>query len=129
MCLRTGRTPPASNPRGDKPGLGPIGAIADYRVGVANGHIEHLQAIDGYAEPVEIVGDQAGDGARRRGRFGAEGGDARRRGIASPMRRTQPCDAAALLVDEDRRIGSSDAVAQICDEATQLFGFDAVALK
>jgi hypothetical protein len=45
------------------------------------------------------------------------------------MRRAQPGDAAALLIDEDRGIQPADAGAQLGDEATYLRGIDAIALE
>ena len=45
------------------------------------------------------------------------------------MRRPQPCDAAALLVDQDRRIGTADALAQRGDQLADLIGRAAVAPK
>ncbi len=94
----------------DAVGLGAIGAVADHRIGAGAGQVEHRQAVDGDAEPSQIVGDQAGAEPGRLGgvRIGQRG-DPRRRRIAAPMRRPQPRHPAAFLVDQHRRRGPPDA--------------------
>ena len=131
MCFITGRTPPATSPstvagRGASTSAGSPPKerlpIASRRPG--DDDVENRQAVDGDAEIGEIGGDQprlqpSGAGALLRVGLG----DARR---ARPpadrpaIRRLQALDAAALLVDQHRRIGTADAVAEIGDQVADL---------
>src|SRR5215469_3073019 len=94
---------------GDALGIAAIGTVADDGVGTRNPQIETGQAIDGNAERGEIGGDETRRDAGPFGCAGAERGDALARGIAAPMRRLQPGDAPALLIDEDRRVAPNAA--------------------
>src|SRR5271170_4476 len=52
--------------------VGPVGAVADHRIGSGCGQVEYRKASDGDAEPSKVVGDQAGaePGRMLRGRVG-----------------------------------------------------------
>src|SRR5260221_171310 len=49
--------------------------------------------------------------------------------MGAPMRRAQRGDAAAILVDEHRRVGPADAGAQRVDQPSHLRGIEAIALE
>ncbi len=49
--------------------------------------------------------------------------------MASPVRRPEPGDPAALLVDQHRRIGAADTVAQRSDQVAKLRRLAAVAAE
>jgi len=105
-----------------------IGAVADHGIGARLGHVEHGQAIDGYAERRKIIGDQASHQMHGFARaLAAQRGQGRRRGIGAPMRRLQPCHAAALLIDQDGRVRPVHGRAQLAHERAHLIGALAVA--
>ena len=120
MCLMTGSTPPASRPSqtarpscATRPGSVAVGAVADHRVRPGNRQVEHRQAIDGDAEPVEVVGDQPrAEPGRHLGAAGPATSRWRGRRDRGAIRRPEPGHPAALLVDQHRRIAAPDAGAQ-----------------
>ena len=98
--------------------LDAIGAVADHRIGPGNRQVEHRKAIDGDAELGEIVGDQPGaePGRLLRG-WVRQRSDAGGRRIKPPFGRPQPRNPSALLVDQNRRVGTPDAAAQLSTSA------------
>ena len=137
MCFSIGSTPPSISPSQtararccDPVGIAAISAVADHQVGAGNRQIEHRHAVDGDAEPREIVGDQPSAEPRRLP--GLQIGQCRnlRRGwIGAPMGRPQSRHPAAFLIDQHRRIGASDAVAQCVNQPAHLVGRAAIAAK
>ena len=83
------------------------GAVADDRVGAIHGHVEHRQAIDIDADLVKVMGDQPriqiGGLARGFGVARIELAETRGGRTRLPVRRLQPRDTAAFLIDQDRR--------------------------
>ena len=136
--LDHGKHAPGEEPLGERPphGRRPLRALrkrprAYDRMGLRLGHVEDRRAIDGDPDLAQIAGDQAGDQAggvlrlgRLRPRFDGAGGR-----IARPMRRSQPLDPPALLVDQHRRIGPPDAFAERTDERAQLIAIADIALE
>ncbi len=102
-------------------GLSPVGAVPDYQVGAGNRQVEHRKAVDGDAKSAEIVGDKAGAKTRclLRG-WVRQRGDAGGRWIKAPIRRPQPRDPPAFLVDQHRSIVATDAAAQRLDQLPDL---------
>ncbi len=110
--------------------IAPISPVADHRIRASHRNIEHRQAINGDAEPRQIVGDQpSAEAGRRRRRGVRQRGQTRGRWVAAPVRRTQPRDAAAFLVDQNRRVVTADAAAQRADQIAHLPGRAAVAAE
>jgi hypothetical protein len=111
-------------PRGESP-------AADGRVRSSLGDIEHRGAIDGDSDLGQIESDKASD--KMRSRFGS--GRLQPRlyrsccGVSPPVRRRQALNPAALLIDQNRRIGSTDAFAKRPRQRAYLFATCDVALK
>ena len=106
--------------RGDRLGILAVGARADHVAGALDRHVEHRQAIDVDAEAQEVEGVQPRHqpgGAQAGLAVGAvERAERGARRVVRRDRRTQALHPAAFLVDEDRRVGTPDAVAQAGDE-------------
>ena len=113
--------------RGDLVGRVAIGAVADHRIGARDRHVGERQAIDVDADAVEIAGDQprAQAGGRKPACAIAfvERAVGRAGRIGRPVRRAEPLHPAALLVDQDRRIGRHRR-AEIVHQAANLLGID-----
>ena len=86
--------------------------------------IEHRRRVDIDPDFGEHEGQRHGVGARGLDRADrglvVERGKARGGGKFGPVRRAQPGDAAALLVDQDREISSAREVAQVVGEGAKL---------
>jgi len=108
----------------------PVGPVAYYRIRQGRRDIHDRQAINGNAEPRQVVGDQPSTeaGRRRRRRVGQRG-QTRSRWVAAPVRRAQARHAAAFLVNQNRRIVTADAAAQRADQIAHLIGRAAVAAE
>ena len=110
-----------------------VGAIPDHRVGAGDRDVRHRQAIHIDAEREQITGDQARPEPRgfeaRRPVVVVEPSVVGTRRIARPMRRPEPLHAAALLIDQHRRIGPADRRAELSDQPANLLGRRDVALE
>jgi hypothetical protein len=95
-------------------------------MGFGKGDVEHRQAIDVAADRGDVRRQQARiqlgrlQPALRIARI--EFAEQPRRRRLAPMWRPQPRDAAAFLVDQDRRLGSRHAGAQVFGQAACLIG-------
>ena len=128
-----GRTPPASTPsicgatkRRNQLGIGAEGPVADDVVRAGRRNIQDGHAIDRDAERLEVRGQQpavqaAGLDAELEIPPGELAEPDARRGLA-PVRRLQPGDAAAFLIDEYGRVLAADGGAQLADERADLIG-------
>ncbi len=108
---------------------GAVGAVADDVVGAGYRNVEHRRAIDVDADILEVVRHQPGAEPGERGRRPVEArvGPARR--VGRPVRRAHPLHPAALLVDQDRRVGPADRVAERGGQRAHLVGRADVALE
>jgi hypothetical protein len=108
---------------GDDLGIGAEGAVADHVVGAGQAEVEHRRAVDVDTQRAELHGEQAciEPHCLRRPVAVAAGELAEacggRRG--APLRRLQPGDAAAFLVDQHRRV-APHRLAQIGDQTRDL---------
>jgi hypothetical protein len=100
-----------------------VSSVTNYRIGAFYAKVENRQTIDGYPESAKIIGDQPR--GKKSGflcdRIG-QGSEPRSRRIEPPMRWPQPCDPAALLVDQNRRIVTTNALSQGSHQLTNLIG-------
>ena len=115
----------------DGSGIGGKRPVPDNVVRARHGNVEHRGAIDGNAEVMQFVRDETGREIRRVARAGlivpveiAE--DARGR-TRAPMGRAKARDAAAFLIDQDRRAGPPHRRAQIRAQRADLVRVLAVA--
>ena len=100
--------------------LGSVGAIADHRIRPGHRHVGERQAIHGNAELGQIRGDQTGAEPGRpqpKGRIEVVEGTKHRTGrIDRPVRRAEPLHPAALLIDQDRSVGTTCCRAQFANQ-------------
>ena len=114
----------------DRVGIPAKCPVADDFMGIGLRQIEDRQAIDGDPHRRQFPAYQTGiEESRPAGvverRFGKRGEKALWRRMA-PVRRPQPRNPAALLIDQDRRIAPLDRLTQCSDQSLQLNGIGAV---
>ncbi len=119
ICFITGATPPAINPSAAaRPSTATcarraaIGAITDDRVQAFRRGVEDRQAIGVDADLSQIVGDKPrAEPGKPLGLRGVGAGQFKTGGcrIGAPMRRTEPLNAAAFLINENWRVAAESA--------------------
>ena len=111
-----------STHRGDALGPRREGPAADGGVRSGLGDIEHRRTIDGDPDFGQIESDKASDKTRcRLGPGGLQPGlDRSRCGVCAPMRRRHALNPAALLIDQNGRVGAPDTFPERARQGAQL---------
>jgi hypothetical protein len=109
-------------PRGESP-------AADGGVRFRIGDIEYRRTIDRDSYFGQIESHEASDKTRRRGGSGRLKPrlDRSRRGVRAPMWRRHALNPAALLIDQDRRIGAPDTFPERARQRAQLIAIGDIA--
>ena len=109
--------------RRDRFGPVGIGAVADHRMGLREGDVENGQTVDIAADRGHVRGQQTGIEPGRLepgiGIAGIEVAQQPGRRRLAPLRRPQPGNPAAFLVDQDRRLAARHAGTQLVDQAAR----------
>ena len=111
---------------GNRLGIMSIGAISDHLVRTLYRDVENRQAVRTDAELLEIKGMEPRHDERRTapglGLAAIDRADFRSGRIIGRQWRSQPLDATAFLIDEDRRVGPPHAITKRRAEIGDLTG-------